>query len=655
MVAGRIRDEDIAAVRERSPIDEVVGEYLQLRSAGGGSLKGLCPFHDEKTPSFNVTPARGLFYCFSCAEGGDAIKFVQKIDGLSFVEAVELLARRAGIDLRYEQGGYVPGQEQSQRRRLIDAHRAAAEFYAEQLRTPAAEHARKFLSQRGFELADVDRFGVGFSPQAWEDLTRHLRGRGFTDSDLIAAGLAREGRRGPLDRFRGRLMWPIRDLSGDVIAFGARKLDADDEGPKYLNTPETSLFHKSTVLYGADLAKREIAQRRQAVIVEGYTDVMACHLAGVPTAVATSGTSFGEDHIKVLRRLIMDTEGSAGEVIFTFDGDAAGQRAALRAFSLEERFVTQTFVTVQPDGLDPCDVRLAHGDQAVRDLIARRVPLFEFAIKGVLGHHDLNTNEGQLAALDEAAPIVAKIKDSGLRTRYAVNLDRWLGMMDERFVLSRIKAHAGDSRDPHRGASNPRNRPSGARTSRPPARDQQDWNENQGPNGAAPVPRADAVRPYDLSDPVVKVEREALKLAVQRPALCGPEFDALGAAAFTAPVHGAVFTLIAACGGTAAGGGSSREWAARLREEAPNERAQTFVTALAVEGLERFGEPDVKYADRVLARVGELAVSREISSVKARLQRMNPIEDQAGYNRMFGDLVGLEKRRKALLDRAAGN
>ena len=445
-MAGRIRDEDIAAVRERSPIDEVVGEYLQLKNAGGGSLKGLCPFHEEKTPSFNVTPARGLFYCFSCAEGGDAIKFVQKIDGLSFVEAVERLAGRAGIDLRYEQGGYVPGQEQSQRRRLIDAHRAAAEYYSGRLRGADAESARRFLSERGFELTDADRFGVGYSPKAWEDLTRHLRGRGFADSELIAAGLAIQGQRGPRDRFRGRLMWPIRDLSGDVIAFGARKLDADDEGPKYLNTPETSLFRKSTVLYGADLAKREIAQRRQAVIVEGYTDVMACHLAGVPTAVATCGTSFGEDHIKVLRRLIMDTEGSAGEVVFTFDGDAAGQRAALRAFGLEEKFVTQTFVTVQPDGLDPCDVRLAHGDTAVRDLIARRVPLFEFAIKGVLGHHNLNTTEGQLAALDEAAPIVARIKDQGLRTRYAVNLDRWLGMMDERFVLNRIRAHAGDTR-----------------------------------------------------------------------------------------------------------------------------------------------------------------------------------------------------------------
>ena len=649
-MAGRIRDEDIAAVRERSPIDEVVGEYLQLRNAGGGSLKGLCPFHEEKTPSFNVTPARGLFYCFSCAEGGDVIKFVQQIDGLSFVEAIERLAARAGVDLRYEQGGYVPGQEQSQRKRLIDANRAAAEFYTERLGASGAEPARAFLAERGFELGDVERFGVGYSPKAWEDLTRHLRGRGFTDSELITAGLAREGNRGPRDRFRGRLMWPIRDLSGDVIAFGARKLDPQDDGPKYLNTPETSLFRKSTVLYGADLAKREIAQRRQAVIVEGYTDVMACHLAGVPTAVATCGTSFGEDHIKVLRRLIMDTEGSAGEVIFTFDGDAAGQRAALRAFSLEEKFVTQTFVTVQPDGLDPCEVRLAHGDAAVRDLVARRVPLFEFAVRGALGHHDLNTTEGQLAALDEAAPIVARIKDKGLRARYAVNLDRWLGLLDEEFIFSRISTHAG----PSRSQPGPARRQAG-RDRKTPNRGGQpgsfgtngDGRGNGGPDG-------DGARPYDLADPAVQVEREALKLAVQRPALCGPEFDTLGADAFTVPVHGAVFTLIAACGGTTAGGGSAREWVARLRDAAPSDRAQAFITQLAVEPLRHHAEPDTKYADALLAQVGQLAVSREIHAVKARLQRMNPVDEQAGYNRMFGDLVGLEKRRKALLDRAAG-
>jgi DNA primase len=650
-MAGRIRHEDIAAVRDRSPIDEVIGEYLQLRSAGGGSLKGLCPFHDEKTPSFNVTPARGLFYCFSCAEGGDVIKFVQKIDGLSFVESVERLAGRAGIELRYEQGGYVPGQEHSQRRRMIEAHRAAAEYYAERLRDADASHARAFLAERGFELAEVERFGLGFSPSAWEDLTRHLRGRGFTDAELITAGLAIQGNRGPRDRFRGRLMWPIRDLSGDVIAFGARKLDPEDEGPKYLNSPETSLFRKSTVLYGADLAKREIAHRRQAVIVEGYTDVMACHLAGVSTAVATCGTSFGGDHVKVLRRLVMDTDRAPGEIVFTFDGDEAGQRAAQRAFLLEERFVTQTFVTVEPEGLDPCDLRLAHGDAAVRDLIARRVPIYEFAIKGVLRRHNLDTTEGQLAALDEAAPIVGRIKDKGLRARYAINLDRWLGLLDEDFVLARIRAHAGNS-DVRSGRRGPRN-PTG------PDAEQETGSSSQGPFGIngqgqrGGEQQGSGGTPYDLSDPVVRVEREALKLAVQRPALCGPEFDALGADAFTVPVHSAMFTLIAACGGTA-GGGSPRLWAARLREEAPSQQAETFVTALAVEPLQVAGEPDERYAEVVLARVGELAVSREITSVKGRLQRMSPVDEQARYNRMFGDLVGLEKRRKALVDRAAG-
>jgi DNA primase len=620
-MAGRIRDEDIAAVRERSPVDEVIGEYLHLKSAGGGSVKGLCPFHDEKTPSFNVTPSRGLWYCHGCAEGGDVIKFVQKIDALTFVEAVEKLAARAGIDLRYEQGGYVPGQEQSQRRRLVDAHRIALEFFTEKLTSPEASHGREFLASRGFSLEDAGRFGVGYAPASWEDLTRHLRGRGFTDAELLASGLGTQGRRGPMDRFRNRLTWPIRDLSGDVIAFGARKLNPEEDGPKYLNTPETALFHKSNVLYGADLAKREIAQRRQAVIVEGYTDVMACHLAGVPTAVATCGTSFGEEHIKVLRRLIMDTEGSTGEVIFTFDGDAAGQKAALRAFGMEEKFVTQTFVTVQPEGLDPCEVRLAHGDAAVRDLIARRVPLFEFAIKGVLTKHNLDTPEGQLAALDEAAPIVAKIKDAGLRTRYAVSLDRWLGLMDERFVLTRVRTHAGDTKPSRK-------------------REPQTVDEHHGQFPAK-------------NDPVAGVEREALKLAIQRPGLCGPEFDALGAEAFVVPVHGAVFGLIAECGGTGAAG-SPKDWVARLREAAPNERAQAVVTALAVEPMQISGEPDARYADVILARVGELAVSREITAVKARLQRMNPVEEQTEYNRLFGDLVGLEKRRKALLDRAAG-
>jgi len=625
---GRIRSEDIAAVRERSPIADVVGEYLQLRPAGGGSLKGLCPFHDEKSPSFNVTPGRELYYCHGCGKGGDAIRFVEEIDHLTFSEAVERLAARAGIELRYEQGGYVPGQETSIRRRLIDAHRAAEEFFSSQLRDPAAAHGREFLSSRGFDSAAAERFGVGFAPANWEDLTKHLRGRGFSDEELTKSGLARNGRRGLIDMFRNRLVWPIRDITGETIAFGARKLDPDSDGPKYLNTPETILFKKSHVLYGADLAKREIAHRRQAVIVEGYTDVMACHLAGVPTAVATCGTSFGEDHVKVLRRLIMDTEGAGGEVIFTFDGDAAGQRAALRAFSLEEKFATQTFVTVQPDGLDPCDLRLKHGDAAVRDLVARRVPLFEFAIKSVLDKHDLDSTEGQLAALDEAAPIVAKIKDPGRRSRYAVNLDRWLGMMDERFVLSRVRDHA----------KNPR-ATSGSRQSTAPSDSEA---------SAAPAAK------YDRSDPVLRVEREALKLAVQWPALCGPEFDALGESAFSIAVHVSVFSLIIGQGGVQATG-KVRDWVAKLLEAAPNDSARSFLTELAVEPLMRITEEtESEYAPLVLARVGELAAAREIAVLKAKLQRMNPLEHQEEYNRMFGDLLAFEVRHRELRDRATG-
>ncbi|MGO8957588.1 MAG: DNA primase [Streptosporangiaceae bacterium] len=688
-MAGRIRDEDIALVRERSAIEEVVGEYLQLRSAGGGSVKGLCPFHEEKTPSFNVTPARGLWYCFSCSEGGDVIKFVQKIDNLGFTEAVERLANRAGIELRYEQGGHIPGQEQSQRRRLIEAHRAAAEFYADQLGTPAALAGRDFLSARGFELADAQRFGVGFAPADWESLTRHLRGRGFTEAELLAGGLASQGRRGLIDKFRGRLMWPIADLTGDVIAFGARKLATDDDGPKYLNTPETVLFKKSSVLYGADRAKRDIAQRRQAVLVEGYTDVMACHLAGVTTAVATSGTSFGDGHITILRRLLMDDSQFRGEVIFTFDGDAAGQRAALRAFSMEEKFVTQTFVAVQGDGLDPCDLRLARGDAAVRELIAQRVPLFEFAIRSSISEHNLETAEGRLAALDAAAPIVARIKDRGLRQLYAVSLDRWLGMMDEDFVLNRVLTHAGPATTGSRARGSDRGRArdsahpgNGVPAGRIPAQGNAAHDDaapaGQRVNGFAPggspangaaaggqarngtrnasTGQAGQRSPYDQSDPVVNVERQALKLAIQRPALCGPAFDELSAAVFTVPAHAAVCELIGSEGGVASAR-SAREWAGRLRAAAPNDNARGFVTRLAVEALEvpgATGEPDARFAEAVLARVEELAVSRDIATVKSRLQRLSPVTEQAEYNRMFGDLVALEQRRKVLAERAAG-
>jgi DNA primase len=623
-VAGRISDEDIALVRERSSIAEVVGEHIQLRNAGGGNLKGLCPFHEEKSPSFNVTPSRGYWYCFGCAEGGDVITFVRKLEHLSFTEAIERLAQRAGIQLRFEQGGYVPGREHGERSRLIEAHKAAAEFYASLLQEAEAAPGRRFLSERGFERVDAEHFGVGYAPAEWDRLARHLLGRGFTANELIKGGLAREGRRGPVDRFRGRLVWPIRDITNEVIGFGARKLLDSDDGPKYLNTPDSPIYKKSTVLYGIDLAKREISKRSQAVVVEGYTDVMACHLAGVPTAVATCGTSFGEEHIKVLRRLLLDQAEFRGEVVFTFDGDSAGQKAALRAFADEQKFVTQTFVAVQPDGLDPCDLRVKQGDGAVRDLIASREPLFAFAIRSVISRYELDTNEGRLAALDAAAPLVAGIKDPALRGRYAVDLDRWLGFMDERMVLRRIQEVGG--------------RPAGGRAGVP----------------QRAMRRPQAARPVDPADPVLRIESEALKLAVQRPALMGPEFDALGAQAFTAPEHVALYELILAAGGTVAGGSGGREWVDRLLEATEDESLRGLATRFAVEAVRAELASEERYGAAVLARLAEIAVTRALVQIKAKMERLNPVEQQQDYNRLFGELVALEQQRRVLRERAVG-
>ena len=381
-MAGRIRDEDIQEVREKARIDEVVSDYVTLRNAGGGSQKGLCPFHDEKSPSFHVTPARQFFHCFGCGEGGDVFTFLMKIDGLGFSEAVERLADKYGVQLRREDG---PGQPQvnrgPQRGRLIEVNKHAQAYYADMLSTPDALVARQFLGERGFDKDAAETFGSGFAPRDGESLLKHLRQKGFSEEELVASGVVGQSARGPYDRFRGRLLWPIRDASGDVIGFGARRIFDDDRiEAKYLNTPETTIYKKSQVLYGIDLARREIARASQAVVVEGYTDVMACHLAGVGTAVATCGTSFGDDHARVLRRFLHDHEEFRGEVIFTFDGDAAGQKAALRAFGGDQNFVSQTYVAIEPDGLDPCDLRIQKGDAAVRELVARRVPLYRFVL-----------------------------------------------------------------------------------------------------------------------------------------------------------------------------------------------------------------------------------------------------------------------------------
>jgi DNA primase len=623
-MAGRIRDADIAEVRERNRIDEVIGEYVALRRAGADSVKGLCPFHDEKTPSFNVRPGHGTFHCFGCGEGGSVVDFIMKIEHLGFVEAIERLADRVGIRLTYTGGGSSVQRDRGTRSRLVEANKLAQEFYAEQLSSSEARPAREFLMQRGFTQEAAGTFGCGFAPSGWDQLTKHLLSRGFSVEELVKAGVSREGQRGPMDRFHRRLLWPIRDLGGDVVGFGARRLFDDDRNEaKYLNTAETPLYRKSQVLFGLDLAKREIVRRRQVVVVEGYTDVMAMHLSGVPTAVASCGTAFGAEHISVLRRLLMDDDALRGEVIFTFDGDEAGQKAALKAFDDEQRFAAQTFIAIAPDGMDPCELRQVKGDAAVRDLVARRQPLFTFAVRTLLADHDLDTAEGQVEALRRAVPLVARIKDPALRDRYATQLAHWSGWTgDEATVVRRVREAAGEA---------PRRR--GGRSRAASAAD----------NGTDRPPR---------DDMRLQAQREVLKAVLQEPAMTGPVYDTLPAEAFTHPAYAQVHAAVLAAGGTAAGL-FGPEWIDAVAAHCPQ---RSLVTELAVETLRAKGgaDDDARYVGSLLARLQATVVGQQVAEIKSRLQRISPVNDPDSYHRLFGDLVALEQYYRALREQAVG-
>ena len=624
---GRIRDESIAEVREKARIDDVVGQYVTLRNAGGGSQKGLCPFHDEKTPSFNVSATRNTFHCFGCGEGGDVISFLIKIDGLTFIESVERLAEKYGVELKREEGdGRDDRPRGPARGKLIEANRVAQEYYAEQLVTPAAQQARQFLQERQFTGEDAERFGVGFAPRGGEDLLRHLRQHGFSEEECIAAGLVAPSQRGGsgYDRFRGRLLWPIRETSGETIGFGARRIFEDDRiDAKYLNTPETTLYKKSKVLYGIDLARKQMGLSSQAVVVEGYTDVMACHLAGVGTAVASCGTAFGDEHAKILRRHMADHEEFRGEVIFTFDGDAAGQAAALKAFAGDQNFVSQTYVAVEPDGLDPCDLRLKHGDAAVRELIARRVPLYRFVLSNVVSKYDLDRADGRVDALRESARLVSSIRDKSKVDAFAREIAGMVGIDIE------------DARAEVRRAGG-RSRPSSTHTS--------------APADAAPPPRNQLP---DLRDPRFALERETLKLVVQHPMVIGRTTSDVGPEDFMHPTYRAVWELVVEAGGPLAGASESG-WSARLRDTAERRgdpALTSAVSALVVEPLLLDKEPDAAYVIQHVVRLLELTAMRRINAVKSKLQRTNPVDDADTYNRMFGELAALEAHRRALRDR----
>ncbi|WP_432558089.1 DNA primase [Granulicoccus sp. GXG6511] len=615
---GRIADDDVAEVRSRAKIEDIVGAAVALRNAGGGSLKGLCPFHDEKTPSFQVTPSKGLFYCFGCGEGGDVIAFLMKHDNITFVEAIEQLADRTGVVLRYIDGDG-PRAEPGLRTKILEANQAAAEFFAGNLTGPDALEGRRFLDQRGFDRSAADHFGVGWAPRGGRDLGDRLRALGFDRSVLIKAGLVREA---GWDFFQGRLLWPIRDAGHNVVGFGARRILEDDRMPaKYLNTPETPVYKKSQVLYGLDLARRAIGKKSQAVVVEGYTDVMAAHLSGIDTAVASCGTAFGEEHARTIQRLL-GGDAFSGEIVFTFDGDAAGQAAAIKVFSFDRQFTTQTYVAVEPTGLDPCDLRLQQGEAAVRELVARRVPLYRFVMSNAISRFDLDRADGRLAALRAAAPLVGSIRDSSLVGAYVRELAGMIGM-DVEEVRREVTRAA---------------RSGGQATGREPAPE--------------PIARAASQTDLPWPDPHegrLAVERGYIKLVVQRPDLLGTDWDGVSAEDFTHPAYRAVW----AAAQEAAGQPFSGDWSRQIAETSESLTLRQLVVALAVEQF--LHDPDRAYVAAYAAKLRLLSVTRAVADLKSRLQRTNPLTDQPAYNRMFVELLELEARRKELQQRTVGS
>ena len=650
MAKGRIPERDIEAIREQTPIEEVVGEYVQLKPGGVDSMKGLSPFKDEKTPSFHVRPNHGYFHCFSTDQGGDVFKFLMLMEHMSFPEAVEACAERIGYRINYEGGGPGNREEPGTRRRLVAANKAAFDFYRKEFLGDAegADVARKFLLERGFTLEHAEQFGCGYAPAGWDRLTKHLQQKGFSFKEIEAAGLGRMGKRGPIDRFHRRLLWPIRSVSGDVIGFGARKLFDDDKLGKYLNTPETMLYKKSKVLFGIDQAKRNIVAKHQAVVVEGYTDVMAMHAAGVDTAVAACGTAFGGEHLAALRRFMLDDQFFRGEIIYTFDGDEAGQKAAMRAFEGDQQFAGRSYVTVAPGGQDPCDVRIKRGDAAVRELVASRIPMFEFVIRTLIADYDTASIDGRVHALRRMVPVLAGIKDEALRDEYARQAAGWVGWDNPNDVLDEVRKEARKS-----GGQRPNLKlKKGAGQANGVAAQS---GTGAGGAGNATGPNLHVVKGMERPNPnddFLEGPREVMKLALQEPQLASTIYDLMPPESFVHPTYVAMAEAVASLGGAANSDGGAG-WIEKVATQMQDPMGAAVVSELAVEDLHCPPERLPYYADAIMARMQERWVGSEIADMKSRMQRMRPDLQKEEYNALFADVIALEKYRRSLHERAA--
>ena len=682
---GMIKKEDIEKVRAAADLYDIVSASVSLKPSGTGTFVGLCPFHDEKTGSFNVRPALGVWHCFGCGLGGDVFKFVEEQENIDFREAVELLADKYHIELHYEQNGNARAEHSgSKRARLLEANEAAQRFFASQIMTKEALAARKLLGGRTFTQSDCERFGCGYAPQGWDNLVRHLASQGFTQQEMLDAGLARQGQRGVYDYFRGRVTWPIRDSTGRTLGFGARKLYDDDQiAAKYINTPDTQLYHKNQVLYGIDLAKQAIVKKRQAVIVEGYTDVMAMHLAGVDTAIATCGTAFGEEHAKIVRRLVKDDSLGAiqlvgplkvdgqpvsSRIVFTFDGDAAGQKAALHAFGLDPAFLSQTFVAVAEHNLDPCDLRIEQGDEAVRALVARAKPLYDFVIGAAINRFDTSYSTGRLGAVKAVAPLIAQIRDRSQVDLYTRQAARRIGGVDLDMMRREVercrrqlRVRDEDAYAPKRRLVQPQHA-DGAMTSE---RVRQIEREN-----------ARKQTFYHVDDAVFIAEEQFMAVLVQIPnAIRVDWFDSLTPASFETSVFRALFQAVVAAGGLPEATTPQGLWMHNLTK-AGGPMLEPVINELAVMPLplaDRSANGDdaqgqrvqsdanspasatkaeVRYASELLARLLDMGFVRSIASARARMSRLPDGEEKIA---LLGTITNMEASRKSLQNQVHGN
>ncbi|HEV2756354.1 MAG TPA: DNA primase [Actinomycetota bacterium] len=598
----KIREDDIDALRERADIVEVVSAHSQLKRSGAHTFKGLCPFHSEKTPSFQVDAAKGLWHCFGCGEGGNVYHFVQKVENLPFPEAVEWLARRFAFDLHYEESRAGDrGASRGLKARVIEANEAAAAFFHVQLFTAAdAADARTYLESRGFGREVAERWQLGYAPGR-NALARHLLSKGFKQDEILQADLARvSDKDGSLyDTFRRRITFPTWNLQGDVVGFGARALG--DQQPKYLNTSETPVFSKSRVMYGLNRAKSAIA-RGAALVVEGYTDVIALHEAGVEEAVATNGVALGDTHFEQLKKF-------SSRAVLMFDADAAGAGATERGFGIHHRIGMEVLVAPLPPGRDPADVAKSDGDEGIRKVIDAAQPLLEFKLEQTLAKLPLDTPEARSHAVREACEVLGWHPDPIARHEYAFMAAKRIGV---------------DPEVVHRALQEGRSRASGS-------------------GGAETDVARDRRFPGH-----VKVEREALQLLLLRTHEAGPWTKDVDPAHFTSSARRELFT-------------QARAWL----EEGRAVEGPAFAQQLSPDALSLFTElivgADVPEDDELHARLREVFVrlqvfglERDIKSRRNTLQEINPLDDPQRHDELFTELVGLEATRRDLLRKVQG-